>query len=416
MTNLPDGFLWGAATAGHQIEGNNTNSDFWAREGRMGGSHNERSGDACDSYHRYREDIALLADAGLTAYRFSLEWSRIEPVDGHFSRAELLHYRRMIDACQQRGVVPVVTLNHFTLPAWFAAGGGWRRADATDRFTAFVDYCCEIFDDVEWVVTINEPNMLGLMEMMADRYASTAAAPATPPAPDEDGVRTDIESIGMAGLGLPTEDFARRIGRAHRAAVEVVRRRTNAKVGWAIAVQSFVPADDSPETAEQVARLNHHWEDLYFEACEDDDFVGVQSYGVKEVGPAGPLPAAPSPDNTLTGMTYRPDALGIAIRRAADRTGLPALVTENGIATARDEQRVSYIDGAIAALKGCVADGIDVLGYHHWSLLDNYEWGSWKPTFGLVAVDRQHDFTRIPKPSLAHLGDIARTHASQTTA
>ena len=110
MTTFPEQFLWGAATAGHQIEGNNVNSDWWAREQQMPGM--ELSGDACDSYHRYAEDIQLLADAGLTAYRFSLEWSRIEPIRGRFSKAELAHYRRVIDACLERGVTPVVTLQH----------------------------------------------------------------------------------------------------------------------------------------------------------------------------------------------------------------------------------------------------------------------------------------------------------------
>ena len=412
MTHLPDGFLWGAATAAHQIEGNNLNSDFWAREGRMPGKHSAYSGDACDSYHRYADDIALLAGAGLTCYRFSLEWARIEPRDGHFSRAELLHYRRMIDACFDRGVTPIVTLNHFTLPLWFAQGGGWKRADAAERFAAYVDYVCDILGDVAWVVTINEPNMLGLMEMMADAFAgvseqATAAVAASDEAPD-----SRIETIGMASLGLPTEDFARRIGDAHRAAVGVVRARTDAKVGWAIAVQSFVAADDSPRTAAAVDELNHSWEDVYFASCAGDDFVGVQSYGVKEVGPEGPLPTPPHPDNTLTGMAFRPDALGVALRRAIDRTGLPVLVTENGIATSRDSQRIDYIDGAVTAVEQVVAEGATVLGYCHWSLLDNYEWGSWEPTFGLIAVDRDNDFARTPKPSLVHLGRLARRTAS----
>lgn len=419
---LPDGFLWGAATAAHQIEGNNTNSDFWAREGLMGGSHGELSGDACDSYHRYAEDIGLLADAGLTCYRFSFEWARIEPRDGHFSRAELLHYRRMIDACLERGVTPVITLNHFTLPAWFAREGGWRRPDAAERFAAYVAFCCDILTDVDWIVTINEPNMLGLMEMMSDKHAAQFAAAQQggqePSAgePSTADAASAIETIGMAALGLPTEDFARRIGAAHRAAVEVIRERTSAQVGWAIAVQSFVAADDSPDTADQVATLNRFWEDVYFTSCTGDDFVGVQSYGVKEVGPQGPLPTPEHPDNTQTGMAFRPDALGVALRRALDQTGLPLFVTENGIATSDDEQRVAYIDGAVAALKEVVADGATVRGYCHWSLLDNYEWGSWRPTFGLIAVDREDDFARSPKPSLAHLGDLARSNAAALTA
>ena len=157
MTNFPDGFLWGAATAGHQIEGNNVNSDWWAREQQMPGM--EPSGDACDSYHRYREDIDLLADAGLASYRFSLEWSRIEPLPGRFSRAELAHYRRVIEACFDRGVTPVVTLQHFTTPQWFAAAGGWTAPDASERFQRFTTEATTILDGVEWVVTMNEPNM-----------------------------------------------------------------------------------------------------------------------------------------------------------------------------------------------------------------------------------------------------------------
>ena len=125
-----------------------------------------------------------------------------------------------------------------------------------------------------------------------------------------------------------------------------------------------------------------------------------------------PAPIGAYDDNTLTGMAFRPDALGVALRRAIDRTGLPVLVTENGIATSRDSQRIDYIDGAVTAVEQVVAEGATVLGYCHWSLLDNYEWGSWEPTFGLIAVDRDNDFARTPKPSLVHLGRLARRTAS----
>ena len=116
MTILREDFLWGASTAAHQIEGNNLASDFWAAENAVGPGNpmfQERSGDACDSYHRYREDVRLAAEGGLNAYRFSIEWARIEPVKGRFSRAELLHYRDMIDACHEHGLTPLVTLHHF---------------------------------------------------------------------------------------------------------------------------------------------------------------------------------------------------------------------------------------------------------------------------------------------------------------
>lgn len=115
MTTIHPDFLWGAATAPHQVEGNNTTSDWWAREVRMPGT--EPSGDAVDHYHRYREDMRMLADAGLSAYRFGVEWARIEPRPGQISRAELAHYRRMIDTSIEFGLTPVVTLHHFSSPA-----------------------------------------------------------------------------------------------------------------------------------------------------------------------------------------------------------------------------------------------------------------------------------------------------------
>src|SRR5687768_11484457 len=144
MKNLPDGFLWGAATAPHQIEGNNVNSDFWASEQARPGM--ERSGDACDSYHRFDEDMRLLAGAGLNAYRFGVEWARIEPEPGQISRAELAHYRRMIDTAVGYGLTPVVTLHHFTNPRWFAAEGGWMGERAIERFRAYVETVTGILD------------------------------------------------------------------------------------------------------------------------------------------------------------------------------------------------------------------------------------------------------------------------------
>ena len=134
MTGFPDGFLWGAATAGHQVEGGNVNADMWPMEWAENSSFNEPSGDTCDHYHRYPEDIATLAELGLTAYRFSLEWSRIEPEPGFYSLAALDHYKRMIESCLQQGVTPVVTYNHFTVPRWMAGRGGWNAPDAPARF------------------------------------------------------------------------------------------------------------------------------------------------------------------------------------------------------------------------------------------------------------------------------------------
>src|SRR6478672_11286944 len=128
--NFPSKFLWGAATAAHQVEGNNVNSDNWLLERAPNTMYKEPSGDACDHYHLYEQDINQLADLGFNAYRFSIEWARIEPEKGFFSRAELEHYRRMLEACHKRGLTPLVTYSHFTNPRWFAMDGGWENADS----------------------------------------------------------------------------------------------------------------------------------------------------------------------------------------------------------------------------------------------------------------------------------------------
>lgn len=192
---------------------------------------------------------------------------------------------------------------------------------------------------------------------------------------------------------------------AHHAAREVLRERTGAKVGWTVANRAFVAR---PGAEEKKRELEYIWEDLYLEGARGDDFVGVQSYSSQWVGPEGIEPYPPHPDNTLVGTAYRPDALSIAVRHTAEVTdGLPILVTENGIATGDDSRRIAYTGESLEHLGKAIADGVDVRGYLHWSLLDNYEWGHWAPTFGLVAVDRE-TFERRPKPSLAWLGETAR--------
>jgi beta-glucosidase len=391
MSRTPDlrpDFLWGASTSPHQIEGNNLNSDWWLMEHQSEGRL-ELSGDALDSYHRYGEDMRLLADAGLNAYRFGIEWARIEPEPGEFSKAELAHYRRMIDTARGLGLEPVVTLHHFSSPRWFTDEGGWTGPTAVDRFARYVEQACAILHDVNWVVTINEPNILALMSGMTAAVA--------------EGVDINL-GAGMR-MPSPSVEIGEALVRAHRAAVAVVREHTSAKVGWTVAQQALVPA---PGSEKLHAELRWAWEDLYHHGARGDDFLGVQSYTSQLVDKDGIVPAPESPDNTLTGWAYRPDALGIALRQAWEATeGIPLLVTENGIATTDDTRRVAYTAEALGHLYEAVAEGVDVRGYLHWSALDNFEWGHWAPTFGLIAVDRE-TFERTPKPSLAWLGGIAR--------
>lgn len=374
-------FIWGAATAAHQIEGNNVNSDWWAREHAPGTSIAEPSGDAADSYHRYPEDIRLLAEAGLNSYRFSLEWARIEPAEGYFSHAELAHYQRMIDCCVENGVAPLLTLHHFTSPRWFAEDGGWTDPRSVERFARYVEAVLPLLSSASHIFTINEPNILAMMI----------------------GGEKGGEQLQAGSLPAPDLIATEHIIAAHKRAVEIVRR-SGVPVGWPVAPQQFF-ADPG---AEQVLReYAYPRETVFLEASRGDDFIAVQAYTRTRITVDGPQLAPEDAEQTLTGWEYYPPAIAEAARLAFDITGLPVLVSENGIATADDARRIDYTRDALRALQAEVSSGLPLFGYLHWSLLDNYEWGSYKPTFGLIAWDPV-TFERHPKPSLRWLGDIAR--------
>lgn len=393
---IPPGFLWGASTSGHQTEGGNASSDWWVLENAPGSFVSEPSVDAVDSFHRWGEDMDLLAAAGFTDYRFSVEWARIEPLAGRVSRAAVAHYRAMVLGATARGLRPMVTLHHFTSPAWFTADGGWTHPDGIARFDRFADVAGEILgDDVAHVCTINEPNMLAIFRHSLD------------------GSRVDLSD------GLPPADpgLTERLIEAHTAARATLgRNNPGAKTGWSVAMLGIEPlSPGSPQDVDAARLYAAQRETRFVEAAAGDDWFGVQAYTRTRVRgtPSGPA-AAPMPDDaarTLTGWEYYPAALGNAVRTAAGVLGsVPLIVTENGIATSDDAQRVAYTSAALDGLRAAMDDGIRVDGYFHWSLLDNYEWGDYRPTFGLIGVDR-HSFERRPKPSLAWLGGLIKRPA-----
>jgi beta-glucosidase len=387
VRTFPPGFLWGAATAGHQTEGNNVNSDYWQREYAADSAIPEVSGDACDSFHRYPEDIELLAGLGLTSYRFSVEWCRIEPERGHVSIAMLDHYRRMVECCHRHGLTPMVTLNHFTVPRWMDALGGWQHRDAAELFARFTEIALPVVrDGVEWVCTINEPNII----------ACAAGA--------EDA---DAEPVAY-GMARPHREVSAALVRAHRMSREVLSTLPGVRSGWTVATQAIHAL---PGCAEQAYQYSYPLEEYFLEAARGDDFVGVQAYTRTFVGRTGALPPPAGAETTLTGWEYFPPALAIGVRNAWKVTGgVPVVVTENGIATADDQRRIDYTRDALAGLHDVLTEGVKMLGYYHWSALDNYEWGRYGPTFGLIAVDRS-TFRRTVKPSGRWLGAIARANA-----
>ena len=396
---FPPSFIWGAGTAAHQIEGGNVNSDVWAMEWEAGGIFAEPSGDACDSYHRYPEDIGLVADSGLSAYRFSVEWARVEPEEGYFSRAAIEHYRRMIGTCLERGVTPVVTYHHFTGPRWFAARGGWTADGASDLFGRYVEtMTAAVGDLVPWVCTINEANVVSTLQVAGMLPAGTNTA-------DGDDPGRNILAKFLRG-GFPYPDVEV-MARAHRKAVEAVRSGPGAaKVGWTLALVDY---QAEPGGEDRCAAVRRATQLDWMEVSADDDFIGVQTYTRGRIAADGRTPVPSDLPVSQLGWEIYGEALENTVRLAAEHAGVPVFVTENGIATDDDDLRIDYTKVALRGLRSAMADGIDVLGYLHWTLLDNFEWmAGYRPTFGLVAVDRE-TFERRPKPSLAWLGAVAKS-------
>jgi beta-glucosidase len=398
METFPEGFLFGTAQSAHQVEGGNVNSDWWAWEHAEGTPCVEPSGDACDFYHRYGDDIALMAGLGLNAFRFGIEWARIEPEEGEFSSAALDHYRRVLVSCRDHGIAPIVTFHHFTLPRWVQAKGGFLL----DRYPAHFARYCEVAaaalgDLIAYACTINEPEGLG-----------------------EGGYVLGVNPPGRRGDVAAMWRVAEQVLEAHRLGVAAIRSRAKIPVGVTLALPDL-QYEDGARPGEHQVELNSQVSDRFFDLARHDDFIGVQTYTRNRFGPEGPrgphvewgkgLPTETA-DTTQLGQEVYPQALGNTIRRAWQGTGgTPILVSESGIATASDEKRIRYVDAAMREVLACLAAGIELRSYLYWSLLDNFEWSlGYGPKFGMVAVDRQ-TFARHPKPSAHWFGEVARARA-----
>jgi len=402
---MPKGFLWGAATAGYQVEGDSVNSDTWLFEHVKPNVFAEPSGSACDSYHRYADDMDIAARIGLNCYRFSVEWSRIEPARGEFSQAQLDHYERMVDGCRARGLAPVVTYSHFAVPRWFGANGGFENRESIDLFARFCDRVTSAFGDrIALAATFNEPNLARQLQSIAairrSRGATDQMLAAAARASGSDRFSSTV-------FGDP-DAFEETMLAAHRRAYQAIKAgRGDFPVGVTLAIADEQGVGAGNRAAQKRRDLYGAW----LEAAGESDFVGVQTYTRNRVGPDGDLEIPTGAETTQAGYEFYPAALGGTIRYAAATSGKPVYVTENGVATEDDRRRIAYIDGALAALRTCLDDGVDVRGYIHWSLLDNFEWSSgYRPKFGLVAVDRT-TFGRTIKPSALHLGGYARANS-----
>lgn len=418
---FPKGFLIGASTAAHQVEGNNKNSDYWAMEHMKYTSFNEPSLDAVDHYNRYEEDIKLLASAGLNAYRFSIEWARVEPQPGVFDEAEIEHYRKVLDCCYANGVEPVVTMHHFTSPKWLIEQGGWEAEETIDKFARYCRYVVEqLGGKLHYVCTINEANMGLQIAAISKRYMKMMQANQKVDGTVQVGVNIEnpmmermkkqaMENVQLFGTPQPQTFVSQRtdegdiiVMRAHQAAKAAMKAvKPDLQVGITLSLHDIQPQPGGEEEAlrEWTEEFLH-----YLPYIQDDDFFGLQNYTRTLMGPDGSLPVPTGAEVTQMDYEFYPQALGNVIRKVHEVLPIPVMVTENGIATADDTRRVAFIKQALAGVELCIADGIPVVGYCHWSLLDNFEWQKgYSMTFGLISVDRATQ-KRNPKPSLAYLG------------
>ncbi len=395
ILGFPEGFLWGAATAAHQIEGRNTNNDWWRSEQQGRVPH--RSGDACDSWNRFPDDVRLLADLGLNAYRFSVEWARIEPEPGHFDRAALDRYHSLVEALLERGIQPMVTLHHFTSPIWLADRGGWSSSDVVPRFAAYAGRVArELGDGVRWWVTLNEPSLMANFGYVEGSWP-----------PHRKG-----DVLGYLRV-------VRNAVRAHAAARLALRAQTSearASIAFAIwPLEPYRPSHPADRLAVWLLDLmSHEW--LLTSSAPALDWIGVNFYTrmLTRWAPSlsRPLPETlPGPgEKTDFNWEIYPEGLYHVLRRLA-RFGRPIVITENGIADADDDQRPRFIVEYLRQAHRAIADGVDLRGYVHWTLMDNFEWAEgYTKRFGLAEVDFATQ-RRTLRPSASLYRDVARANA-----
>ncbi|MGN6819774.1 MAG: glycoside hydrolase family 1 protein [Sphingomonas sp.] len=400
---LPPDFLWGTAISAHQSEGNNVNSDAWLMENLKPTIFKDRSGDACDSYHHYAEDIAIAAGLGFNCYRLGIEWARIEPNEGHFSNAELDHYARVLEACRAHGLKPIVTFNHFTTPLWFAMRGGFEVADSPDLFARYCGKAAAHLGGLmHAATTFNEANIGLLVNVMPQlgKAMDVARASLAVAAKATNSPRFSRLAYADPAIVTPLLQEAHRRGYA-----AIKAARPALPVGLTLTTQDIQSIGAHALAEEYRKRLYGDWIAV---ARSHADFIGVQPYTRILVDRDGAVPPPAGTEMTAAGYEFYPQALANVVRWAHTAIGKPIYVTENGIATDDDTRRIAFIDQALAGLRTCLDDGIPVHSYLYWSLLDNFEWGSgYGVHFGLAAVDRE-TFKRTLKPSARYLGSIAR--------
>ena len=405
---FPRGFLWGASTSSHQVEGDNRSNDWWEHE--QSGRLPHKSGEACRHYERFEQDFDMARAWGHNAHRFSIEWSRIEPSEGVWSTDALNHYRDVIRALRARGLEPVVTLHHFTNPAWFSRSGGWLRLDSARLFARYAQHTIQSLGAaVKYWLTINEPTdyvMQGYINGEWPPFLKSAWAKAA--------------------------IVFRNLARAHIAVYQLLHRcRPDARVGFSHNASPVFPCNPGSTRDGVAARLrNLIWNRAFFyligvrhrpprQTTRSLDFVGLNYYkrtivrssgwGMKAlVGRACQVPHHHDQGPiSATGWEVYPAGLK-AVLENFSRFGLPLLITENGIATDDESLRLDFIMKHLESLARALEQGVDIVGYLYWSLMDNFEWAlGTKPRFGLARVDYNTQ-QRVPRPCVESFTRVCR--------
>jgi len=417
--HFPEGFLWGSSTSAYQVEGDNRLSDWWRWE-QTGAI--EPSGKACEHYNRFCGDFRIARELGHNAHRLGLEWSRLEKDDGVWDMKEWDHYKEVLDELRSLDITPVLTLNHFTVPVWFADKGSWLNERSVAYFTRFAEKAIkELGDRVEYWITLNEPHMLAFIPYFYGQW--------TPCVKDPEAAFTVLINQLKAHCAA--------YGKMHETAA-MSSGGSTPRIGIAKAVGAFHPASSSEadiRSAEERNILHNHSfissaikgrvdiagfteEEL---ACADSmDFIGLNYYyrqfinsaeSWKESPLGGTSPSEGREDaGMITDMGWEVYPPGI-YEVAADfrRYDKPLIITENGIATRNDHLRENYIREHLAELLRAIAGGAPVVGYLHWSLLDNFEWScGYTKRFGLVEVDLETQ-RRTIRDSARYYASVIKT-------
>jgi beta-glucosidase len=353
----------------------------------------------------------MVASLGLNAFRFGIEWGRIEPEPGLISNAELDHYSRIVDACLEHGIEPLVTLHHFTSPRWIVTQGGWTAMSTADRFA---EHCGRVVarlgDRVRWYCTINEANTPlqitgnGLLspQLAGKLEAGRATAAAA--------FGIDPEHFAPFFPYAGTEEAIAVLIEAHRRSVDAIHAaRSDALAGVTLSMQEQYA---EPGGEEQAAAVDETLNRRFLRDMGSvGDFVAVQNYSRLRYDANGRV--FDTENLSRNGLPMVPESLAATCKLAQDITGLPVLITEHGcdLMTEDDARRSTFITESLQHLADAIADGLDVRGYVHWCLADNFEWfKGYSGNYGLCEVDRTTQ-RRTLRPSATTLGGIAKANA-----